>query len=289
MYAPDYGVLWVKLDPDAEQPSAEIVVGVEQVSIEGRLFDVQGRPVRGVTVAVDRIDKPIPRGVNPRDARDYLTIRDPSSERQAATSDTDGRFTLRGFKTNVRVKLAVDDPRFAILVLPVEIGEASNVKRLNIALEPARIVTGRVTYGDTGKPAQRARINYLTPIQAVYYSNRFETDGDGRFRANLMSADHYRLEVLAPEGEPYLKFEKFFRWPKGALEYSIDVVLPRGAAIQGKIVAPNAGTRAQARVTRSRRAHGLRPTGPPNSGTSPPGRVPVIRRESSCDNDRRRR
>ena len=43
--APGYGAGWVELDPDADQPAADIALRPEQV-IEGRLFDVNGRPVR---------------------------------------------------------------------------------------------------------------------------------------------------------------------------------------------------------------------------------------------------
>ena len=49
--APGYGAGWVELDPDADQPAADITLRPEQV-IQGRLFDVQGRPARGVTVSV---------------------------------------------------------------------------------------------------------------------------------------------------------------------------------------------------------------------------------------------
>ena len=45
--APGYGVGWVTLDPDDEQPTALISLRPEQV-IHGRLFDVQGRPVPDV-------------------------------------------------------------------------------------------------------------------------------------------------------------------------------------------------------------------------------------------------
>ena len=49
--APGYGVGWVTLDPDDDQPTAEISLRPEQV-IHGRLFDVQGRPVPDVRVSV---------------------------------------------------------------------------------------------------------------------------------------------------------------------------------------------------------------------------------------------
>ncbi len=52
--APGYGAGWVELDPDDDQPTADIALRPEQV-IHGRLFDVQGRPVPGVTLSVASI------------------------------------------------------------------------------------------------------------------------------------------------------------------------------------------------------------------------------------------
>jgi RNA polymerase sigma factor (sigma-70 family) len=50
--APGFGAGWVDLDLDADQPVAEITLRPEQV-IQGRLFDVQGQPVQGVSVSVE--------------------------------------------------------------------------------------------------------------------------------------------------------------------------------------------------------------------------------------------
>ena len=52
--APGYGVGWAELDPDDDQPSAEIRLMPEQV-IEGRLFDVHAQPVPGAVVSVSAI------------------------------------------------------------------------------------------------------------------------------------------------------------------------------------------------------------------------------------------
>jgi len=49
-----HGVGWANLDPDADQPEAEIRLNPEQV-IQGRLFDLQGRPAQGVVVSVSAI------------------------------------------------------------------------------------------------------------------------------------------------------------------------------------------------------------------------------------------
>ena len=52
--APGHGAGWVELDPDDEQPTADISLRPEQV-IHGRLFDVQGQPAPGVTLSVSSI------------------------------------------------------------------------------------------------------------------------------------------------------------------------------------------------------------------------------------------
>ncbi len=57
--APGYGAGWVELDPDADRPTADISLRPEQV-IQGRLFDLIGRPVQGVEVRVQSMGRVIP-------------------------------------------------------------------------------------------------------------------------------------------------------------------------------------------------------------------------------------
>src|SRR4051794_7399796 len=63
--APGYGAEWVDLDPDAEQPAAEIRLRPEQ-PIQGRLLDEQGNPARGVEVRIALMDRIL--GRHPDDA-----------------------------------------------------------------------------------------------------------------------------------------------------------------------------------------------------------------------------
>ena len=237
--APGYGVGWVDLDPDAEQPTADIILRPEQV-IQGRLFDVQGQPARDVKVTVNLIyraadGKSEGLGFLSNHGVDFLAWP------RSATSDGDGRFTVRGVGRNLQAVLIVDDPRFARLRILVKTDNTSQVKQVTMALEPAKIIAGRVTYADTGKPVSHAPIHILSYKGSIGLYNEFETDAEGRFRANPLSADRYSVSVKPPEGQPYLNVEKGFSWTKGALEQSIDLALPRGVVIHGKVTEDGSG------------------------------------------------
>src|SRR5262249_9322568 len=56
--APGYGLGWVALDPDAEEPAAEIRLLPEQI-LSARLTEISGAPARGVEVRVLRIGRPL--------------------------------------------------------------------------------------------------------------------------------------------------------------------------------------------------------------------------------------
>ena len=54
--------------------------------------------------------------------------------------------------------ITVVDPRFNNQVIEINTETDLSTKPLSVALQPARTMTGRVTYADTGKPAARARV-----------------------------------------------------------------------------------------------------------------------------------
>ncbi len=164
--APGYGVGWVTLDPDDDQPTAEISLRPEQV-IHGRLFDVQGRPVPDVRVSVRSIRSDLPQararlhdryvhrrsdGVFywSRDAHDYPAWPRPM------TTDAEGRFTVRGVGQNLHADLIVHHPRFALQTIQVDTDDDAESKPVTAALAPPQIVNVRVTYADTGQPVPHA-------------------------------------------------------------------------------------------------------------------------------------
>ena len=71
--------------------------------------------------------------------------------------------------------------------------------------------------------------------------NEFEADAEGRFRANPLSADRYEVSAVGSRGAALSGRLEVFDWPKGAVEHSIDLALPRGVVIRGKVTEEGSG------------------------------------------------
>ena len=132
--APGYGAGWVELDPDADRPIADISLWPEQV-IQGRLFDLIGRPVQGVAVRVQSMGRVIPGNRNSIVARGPFWW-NPGNGLPAwpkpAISDSDGRFTVRGVGRDLRVVLMIDDPRFARQMVPIDTDGDAGLKPVTL-------------------------------------------------------------------------------------------------------------------------------------------------------------
>jgi RNA polymerase sigma factor (sigma-70 family) len=245
--APGYGVGWLDLDFDAEQPAAEITLRPEQV-IQGRLFDLQGRPVQGVGVSVEGMGYPrrgmdaLPEQLEGPDFWMGAYAKSLPAWPRPAITDAEGRFTVRGIGRDLRALLIAEDPRFARQRIVVDTDGGTEAKKVTMALEPAKIFIGRVTYADTGRPVPHAAIEIVAYRGGPGYGSRFETDAEGRFRANPFSTERYALSVYPPQGQPYLEFvTKIFAWSQGSLEHRIDIALSRGRLIQGKVIEEGTG------------------------------------------------
>ena len=133
-----------------------------------------------------------------------------------------------------------------------------NSKPVTMALEPARIIKGRITDAGTGKPIPHAPVSDL-----VHQGERGHGSTNSKPTPRAASAPIPSQPTATmsrrrrPIGQPYLKLSKQFDWPKGAVEHSIDLALPRGVVIHGKVVEegsgrPVAGARISFRTRRIR-------------------------------------
>ncbi len=255
--ATGFGAGWSDLNPDAAQPVADVHLRPEQV-IQGRVFDLQGRPAQGVQVSVQSMGRVVHRLIN--DVREeiegprsrWTRAEDLPAWPRPVTTDAQGRFTVRGIGRELRAILEFEDPRFALQRITIDTDATSDSHQVTLGLEPARIITGCATYADTGKPVPHARIlvGASNPqVNGTYFFD-YQADAEGRFCANPLSAVTYSVYASPPDGQPYLGAGNRFAWPKGAVVHSVDLALPRGALLRGKVTESGSGKPlAGARVT----------------------------------------
>ena len=243
--APGYGVGWADLDRDEDQPSAEIQLMPEQV-IEGRLFDIDGQPAPGVVVSVCSIRRDLPpiapgqgqsRERSEEISRWWGRVNDLPGWPKPATTDAEGRFRLHGIGRGQHAGLSVLDPRFAPQTIEIVTDADADVKTLKAVLQPTRTVTGRVSYADTGRPAPNAKVRISSNdgrggVRLV----SAETDAEGRFRVSPMPGDRLAVAASPLDEQPYFSTARELPWPKGAIEQSVDLALPRGLLLRGKVV-----------------------------------------------------
>jgi RNA polymerase sigma factor (sigma-70 family) len=213
----------------------------EQV-LRCRLVDLQGQPAARVKVHLIYVANPRARGdaVGLGKAGEKLT-----PWPKPVTTDAQGRFVLRGLGRDLAVGLHIHDERFGrqdLHRVPTRDG-----KEVTLLLAAPQVVEGRVTFKDSGKPVPGARLLVEGQDRAInkptfqHGTATGRTDGEGRFRLVSYPGNHVHITVLAPEGTPYLGVETYLPWPKGAVKQQVQLALPRGILVRGRVTEAGSG------------------------------------------------
>ena len=202
---------------------------------------------------------------------DFSVTHLPAPFPQAIVSDAQGRFVLPGVPKNCSVELYLEgDDRFATQDLLLNTGPPqqrdesdgsyrSLVKSVKpgeeavLVLAPAQIFTGTVRYEDTGQPAPHARLMILS-AQKEYggmLDNPGRADENGRYRISPRPGTTFVIWAYPPDHTPYfVRQMRFIPWKEAGQSKVVDVTLPRGVLVKGKVVeqgsdAPIAGASVQ--------------------------------------------
>jgi hypothetical protein len=240
--APNYGLAWKALKPDAEQAEADLrLAPVQRVS--GHIVGLQGEGAAGVTIHVARITrKPAP-GERDEDA----ALRPPAGLPLSATTDANGNFVFRGFGPDVTLELEVLDPRYERKEeWFVNTADKKQCENIRLLLAPGRYVEGRVIYQDTGKPVPHARLMLANPIIET------KADAGGRFKVPLFAPRDgepfpfyprdVRIVAFPPRGEPYQAAAQGVDFPRGVVRRGeVELALPRCLSLGGKVTEAGSG------------------------------------------------
>ncbi len=270
--APGFGLGWASAFRKPGTSSELTVRLVEDgPPIEGRVIDLEGRPVAGARVKVDRLwyardgklsdwlaqaedrgaDGPW-QGLYPLPTTTEITI--------AAITGPDGRFRLAGMGRDRIAVIRVSGPAIATAELYVQTGDGPAVttvrqrrgrsmalertiyhaRRFEFATAPTRPIEGTIRDKDTGRPLAGIKLQGMVFEE---YSHLWApgveatTDAQGHYRlAGLPSGPAYRLSVEPGEGQPYPG--AVLRAPADSLGLEpvrFDIALKRGVLVRGRV------------------------------------------------------
>ena len=247
---PGSGFGCLRVHPDAGEAAIELRLRPEQL-IRGRLVDLSGEPAAGVEVSFNRVQSVSPLAGAGNFDSFYLGFGYPwalpPQELRAwpktVQSDAQGRFTVAGIGRGLSVVLFIRDPRFAQQRFEVQAADRDAAKEVTLALHPATLIEGRALAADTGRPIPGAVISVRASFGSFggMFTTKFRADDQGRFKISPFSGDYFRMRASPPDGQPYLACEHEFAWTKGAIKKDVDLTLPRGVLILGKVTENETG------------------------------------------------
>src|SRR5205085_7992079 len=102
---------------------------------------------------------------------------------------------------------------------------------------------GREVYEDTGEPVPNARLMFANPIVGA------KADERGRFKVALYGPSDdgngpvrdIGIHAFPHPGEPYLNAFVGVDFPRGVVRREIEVKLPRGVPVRGKVTEAGSG------------------------------------------------
>jgi len=201
-----------------------------EARVEGRVLAPDGTGAAGALVSVASANSAYPRVFGDRDG--YQTV-----------AEADGSFTLEGLEPGV-----YDVSALAVGLAPARAFDVRvPASGLVLRLAEGGALVGRVTEeGRAPVPAfvvhihkQHSALEWLVFAQARFI------DAEGHYSFRGLTSGRYRVQVVAAG---FVPAERQVEVPEGAREVLADVVLTRGARLEGKVLsaatrAPIAGAR----------------------------------------------
>jgi hypothetical protein len=183
------------------------------------------------------------------------------------TADEQGRLAIPGLVRDVHhVALEVLDERFAVQRLWIRKGRAmrgvNGAAAPTFTLTPAHWLEGRVRLGESGPVAAGAKFVVITHSkpevdpQGIRIGGR--TDAEGRFRVNVPRGESHEVLVYPPEGSPFA-FRRVVTAGTQGVRQEVDVTLPRGLMVKGRVVESPSGRAVAGAIVEYRPRHASNP------------------------------
>jgi beta-lactamase regulating signal transducer with metallopeptidase domain len=220
-----YGPGWIDVAPSHVTSGLQLTLAADDMPVEGRVVNLEGRPVAGATVQLVRIrtfPKDDPHSYfellknDPMQASNYpfLSQVDHPPGQESLRTDDRGIVHLTGIGRHRLAELAVSgdgiaDTKFQVVTDPANDlfkhsqqtmeGEPVYGAQFLEHVRPSRPIVGTVTEFKTGRPIAGARVSQFDGLSQA------TTDAAGRFKLlGCAKTDQYRLHASAPQGASLL-------------------------------------------------------------------------------------
>jgi RNA polymerase sigma factor (sigma-70 family) len=269
---------------DSAEPDAgrELTLRLaEDFPIEGRVVDLEGRPVIGAAVTVMHVWTnpsgdlgPWIKELKKQDDQQnevslkHLKLRFPLLQKApelvpATTTDSDGRFRVRGVGRERVAELKIEAPTIRVIQASVMSRHGGMFESLRIpqfpsvgkwtyhdarpqlVASPCRSIEGVVRDSKTGAPVAGATITSYRFADDKMGNNGLLTtrsDAQGRYRiVGMPRGSGNELAVIPPAGEPFLPSLELVADTPGLGPIAHDIELTRGVTVEGKIADERTG------------------------------------------------
>jgi DNA-directed RNA polymerase specialized sigma24 family protein/protocatechuate 3,4-dioxygenase beta subunit len=263
--APGFGPGWASAVREPGAPAELLITLVaDGPPIEGRIVDLEGRPVAGARVNVENVwferenqfSEWLKKAVDGR-ARSPAHGLTPLPTAITATTGSDGSFRLAGIGHDRLAELMISGPTIATSNLYAMNRDGETIstvsthamtpertiyhsRRFEYAAAPTKPIEGVVRDKDTGQPIAGLTLRGMVfdehshvPAQGV----ETMTDAQGHYRlTGLPKGPAYRLFLEPADGSPYTKTTFPVPANSPALELvKFDVALKRGVIVRGRV------------------------------------------------------
>ncbi|TWT90290.1 Regulatory protein BlaR1 [Pseudobythopirellula maris] len=281
-FARGYGIGWAEYDRLKPGEGAIIRLAVDDVLIEGRVIDLEGKPVVGATVEVGSIDEPkadtLDEYLNAIKASQAISTayrlmdggppHHKAGHWPAITTDSKGVFRVSGVGRERIVKLHVSGPTIVSSTLRVATrrmepivhpayasrdadSETQYGSEFHYTAAPSRAITGVVRDADSGEPISGAEVwswrfagENISGITTI----KTKSDNEGRYRLNGMPKGKGNEVVVVPTDLPYFTAEFEAPDPPGIEPVLLDIELHRGKWVTGRVTDKATGSPVAARM-----------------------------------------
>jgi RNA polymerase sigma factor (sigma-70 family) len=232
--ADGYGPAWTDLV--GAKGEVELRLVRDDVSVEGRLISLEGRPLAGIEVQTLMVED----GHNPENI-----FGAPSGFFRSATTSAAGRLSLRGIGRDRIAVLGIAGPGIQRDYVQVVTGSFPKDRpppyrdlivypaRFERPCKPGKSIVGIVRDRDTGAPVPGIAVRSLLGTDA-----RSITDGEGRYRLDgLPKQSRFTLIASAgPSDQPYITTERPVPDGPGYEPVTADIAMVRGVVVTGRLI-----------------------------------------------------